>query len=119
MKKIGSVLVIAVIAGLALSYSGCGKSSDSSGDRRAKLVGNENIELKKIIKERDAEIEKLKDQLTKKEEEIAAVKEDAGDATLKMMQHLATTGQETEKLAEENRLLTEQIKKLEAKAAEK
>ena len=113
-------LVLLLILALALALctmAGC--KEESLTLKKAKLVGNENIRLKKELEAKDNEIQKQKDLLADKDAEIARVTEEAGNATLKVMQHLAENSQKIEQLTTENQALKEKIKQLEAKLAEK
>lgn len=120
MKKTTiSLLVLCLAIGFCITLLGCGKDTDSASIRRAKLVGNENIELKKQLELKDEEIQRQKDLLTRKEKDFAEAQNQAGEATLKLMQNLVETSQQNTVLAAENLQLKEQIKQLEARLAEK
>lgn len=113
------VLSLTIAIAICITLSGCGKDTDSASIKRAKLVGNQNIELKKQLELKDAEIQKQKDLFAQKEQEFADTQEKAGDTTLKLMQNIIQTSQLNETLSAENLKLKEKIKQLEAKLAEK
>ena len=72
MKKTTiSLLVLCLAIGICITLLGCGKNTDSTSIKRAKLVGNENIELKKQLTLKDKEIQKQKDLLTQREQQFA------------------------------------------------
>ncbi len=104
-------------AGAVITLSGCREESGDTTLRRARLVGNENIELKKEIKLRDKEIERQKQLMVQSREEWAKDKEKTGDSMLKMLKHLAESGKQGDTLMSENAQLRERIKELEAKLA--
>lgn len=86
------------------------KESDNADNRRARLVANENIELKKQLELKNLEIQKQKRLLAQSEEDRAKEAEQVSDSLIKLMQQLATIG-------EENQQLTAKIKELEEKIA--
>ncbi len=100
-----------------ISLSGCREESGNMSLRKARLVGNENIELKKQLKRRDEEIEHQKHLVVQCREERAKDKKLSGDNTLKMLKHLSESGKQATALRAENRQLREKIKELEAKLA--
>lgn len=104
-------------AGAVITLSGCREESGDTGLRRARLVGNENIELKKEIKLRDKEIERQKQLVKQCRAEWAKDKELSGNNTLMMLKHLAESEAQVRTLAAENTQLKEKIKELEAKLA--
>ena len=120
MKNITiALLIMALSLGILVSISGCGPNKDTSVVRKAKLVGDENIRLKNQIEAKDAEIQKQKDLLAEKDTEIAKVKQQSGDSSLKIMQHLVQGEKAVKELTAENEQLKAKIKQLEAKLAEK
>jgi len=113
-----SLLLTAVLLGAGAVFSGCEEqASDPSTMRRARLVADENIELKKQLAERDKEIERQKQLVDDCKQEMAKAQEEAGSTMLQMLQQLAESGKEVETLTEENTKLKERIAELEAKLA--
>lgn len=110
--------VIFSCAILAIFMNGC-QESDQSEIRRAKLVGNENIQLKKQLESKDKEIQKQKDLVTKIEVEKALAIEQSAEANLKLLKALAEVSKEKDTLLEENLRLKAQIKELQSKDATK
>lgn len=86
------------------------KESDNADNRRARLVANENLELKKQLELKEKEIQKQKRLLAQSEEDRAKETEQVGDSLIKLMQQLVTIG-------EENEQLKVKIKELEEKLA--
>jgi hypothetical protein len=118
MKNIAvSLLILALAVGLCTSVSGC--REESLNVKKAKLVGNENLRLKKELQLKDKEIQQQKDLLAEKDAEIARVREQSGDSALKVMKHLADGNKTIADLTAENEQLKEKIKQLEAELAEK
>jgi hypothetical protein len=86
------------------------KESDNADNRRARLVANENIELKKKLELKDKEIQKQKNLLAKCEEDKVKEAEQVSVSLIKLMQQLGIIG-------EENQQLNTKIKELEEKIA--
>ncbi len=116
-----------------ITLSGCRQESGNRSLRRARLVGNENIELKKQLKQRDKEIKRQKqlvvqcraerDKEIKRQKQLVVQyrakrtngKELNGDNTLVMLKYLAESARQFTVLTAENTQLTEKIKELEAR----
>lgn len=103
---------------LALFFVGCEKSSESE-IRRAKLVGSENIQLKKQLELKEKEIQEQKDLLAKYQSDTVKAIDEAGDANLKVLQMLAETSKKNEALHEENLRLKAQLEELKAAGSTK
>ncbi len=73
----------AVLAGLMLG-TGCQESGRKT-DRRAQLVGQENLQLKKQIQEKEQEIERLKKEIENLQEKAQKDEELHGQTYTKMM----------------------------------
>ena len=109
-------LILLSLAGVIvlLPLVGCQEESQSSQIQRARLVGRENLQLKKEIEAKDAEIAKLKqafEDLRIAKDQAAA---QAGDANLKILQLLAENEKQTEQLRLENEALKAELEKLKA-----
>ena len=102
-----------------ISLSGCREESDSMSIRKARLVGNENIGLKKELKLRDKEIERQKQLVVQCQTDRAKDSDLAGENTIKMLKHLSETSKQVTALTAENKQFKEKIKELEAKLASK
>ena len=98
-----------------ISLSGCRQESGKMSLRKARLVGNENIELKKQLELRDKEIERQKQLVVQCRTEQVKDKELSGDNTLKILQHLSESATQVTALTAENAKLKEKIKELEAR----
>ncbi len=72
-------LWVLVFVGSFLFILGCGKQSESGQIRRAQLVGNENLQLKKDIADKDKQIADLKKEIEKAQQENAAIEEQHAD----------------------------------------
>ena len=86
--------VTAVFLTIIAILGGCGGSSgsDSAQIGRARMVGNENLKLKKQLDEKDLEIKDLEQKIADMEAENAKAMQDCGDANLKIMQLMAEKG---------------------------
>ncbi len=120
MKTIrAKILPITTLICICIFTCGCEESNLSN--RRARLVGNENLKLKKQLKlcdkeieKRDDEIQKQKDLLAQCQKEKAEIDEQAGDTNIKLLKILRDTSKKVDELTEENQKLKETIKELEA-----
>jgi hypothetical protein len=82
-------LWVLVFVGSFLFILGCGKQSESGQIRRAQLVGNENLQLKKDIADKDRQIAELKKEVEKAQQENAAIQEQHGDIYKKLLDIIA------------------------------
>lgn len=118
MRNIAIATVLLVLgAGTVITLSGCREESGDTSLRRARLVGNENIELKKEIQLRDKEIERQKQLVVQCRADWSKDKDTSGNNTIKMLKHLSESGKKVDALTAENAQLKEKIKELEAKLA--
>jgi len=104
--------VTAVFLTIIAILGGCGGSSgsDSAQIGRARMVGNENLKLKKQLDEKDLEIKDLEQKIADMEAENAKAMQDCGDANLKIMQLMAEAEQHVQELTAENQTLKDQLK---------
>ena len=86
------------------------EESGNTDNRRARLVANENIKLKKQLELKNLEIQKQKRLLAQSKEDRIKEAEQVSDSIVKLMQQLVTIG-------EENQQLKAKIKELEEKIA--
>lgn len=107
------VILSLLLVLVALTLVGC-QESESAQIQKARLVGSENLRLKQEIKEKDKEIKQLKAEITQIQAEKAKASEEAGTMNIQVLQMLATSEKKAEALAEENKRLNEEIKKLKA-----
>lgn len=111
MRQIAIVMFMAILGILLLA--GC-QESESSQIRRARLVANENLQLKQNLKEKDKQIEELKTQIETLEVEKAKVIEQSGEASIKTLRMLLESEKRAEAIVIENRKLEEELEKLKA-----
>ncbi len=117
-KNVILLLTTTILLGATAVFSGCQEETgDTSSMRRARLVADENIELKKQLAERDKEILNQKKLVEDCKQDMAKAQEQSGNIMLQMLQNLAQTGKEVETLTEENAQLKERITQLEAALA--
>jgi hypothetical protein len=112
MRHTTIVLLTAVLGTLVLASC---KESDASQIRKARVVANENLQLKKQLTEKDAQIQDLKKQIEKIEAEKAKADEEFGSSTIKTLQMVAETEGRNQALTEENEKLKEEIESLKAR----
>ena len=93
--------------------TGC-QESRSGQIRRARLIADENLELKKELKQKDEQIADLKKQIEQIEAKIAEERKKFGDMTLKTLQILAESEKKNQALTAENQKLKEELEKLKA-----
>jgi phage-related tail protein len=90
IMKINNVLGLAVLAIVCLFSNGCQENVSSDQVRMARLVGNENLQLKKQIQEKD-------DQINKKDAQIAELTKQ-----LEQSQQTATQAKDKAERVEKN-----------------
>ncbi len=118
--KVTTILLLSIFAIIVLT-SACQENS-TGNNKRARLVGNQNLELRKQlaaeIKKHAAEIKQyqadLADCEARVEEQILA-SEKLGDSTLKIFKDFADKSKNNDELILENQRLKEKIKELELK----
>lgn len=84
-----------LLIAFCFAAAGCQESASQSG-RRAQLVGNENIQLKKQIQEKDREIERLHNEIKAMEQQAASYAEQQGQTYKKLIEIIADTTQQLE-----------------------
>ena len=106
------IVLCALVAAMAvLLVAGC-QESESSQIQRARLVGNENIQLKKQLAAKDAEIAQLKKDIEQLKADQAAETMKAGETNIQIMRIVAETEQQKAKLQAENTQLKAELEKL-------
>lgn len=111
MKR--TILMSLIVCIAVPMLTGC-QESDSSMVQRARLVGSENLKLKKEIEQKEAQIAQLEKQIEELKAENAKAMEESGNANLKLIQMFADSEKTNEKLMQENKELKEQLQKLKA-----
>ena len=120
MRNIAIATVLLFLGTATLiSLSGCREESGNMSLRKARLVGNENLELKKQLKLRDKEIERQKQLVVQCRADWAKEQKLTGENTIKMLKLLSDTSKQVSALTAENTQLKERIKELQAKLASK
>ena len=109
MKQFAIVIVVSVLSVLLLT--GCQKS-DAHQIRKARVIGNENLQLKKQLEEKDQQIEELTAQIEALEVENAKVIEQSGEASIKTLRMLLESEKRAEAIAIENKKLEAELEKL-------
>lgn len=104
-------LVLSILASCLFPLIGC-QEADSTQIRRARLIANENLQLKKDLKEKDQQIMELKQEIEKIETESAEKIEKAGETSIKSMRLLLESEKRAEELLIENRQLKEELEML-------
>ncbi len=111
MKQFAIVIVVSVLSVLLLT--GC-QESDAHQIRKARVIGNENLQLKKQLEEKDQQIEELTTQIEALEVEKAKVIEQSGETSIKTLRMLLESEKRAEAIVIENRKLEEELEKLKA-----
>ncbi len=106
-------LVLVSLAGVmaVLLLTGC-QESQSGQIQRARLVGRENLQLKKQIEAKDAEIAKLKNDLEQLQAAKDKASQQAGDANIKVMRIVLETEKRNTLLQKENEALKAELEQL-------
>lgn len=107
MKKTNNIIVVLLIATFFLA--GC-QESESQMVKRARLIGNENLQLKKQLADKDKEIQSLKDEIARMEKEREKENTEFGEVTIKTLQMISECQKQVEALQTENKTLKEQLK---------
>jgi len=117
MKTIVPSALFWAVLTVSILISGC-EESNLTSQRRARLVGDENLKLKKQLKSCNQETQELKEVLTayeKEEQREYDAQKKAGDLTFKLMDNVADSAEKIEKLTDENLQLKTRIQELESK----
>ena len=117
MKRILlSILSAFIIAVWLSSLSGCDETAQQK--RKARLVANQNLELKNLLKLRDEQIATLEAELEKCRKERADFEFKSGETARKMLELLSETTKELEQLRQENEKLKQQLGELQDKSSQ-
>jgi len=111
MRQSTIILFLSVLSILLLT--GC-QESESSQIRRARVIGNENLQLKQELEGKDQQIEELTAQIEALEVEKAKVIEQSGETSIKTLRMLLESEKRAEAVVIENRKLQEELEKLKA-----
>ncbi len=115
MKKcIGYGMIVPLIFGLGVLL-GCQEQNETDIVKKARLTGQENIELKKLIKEKDREIQNQKKLLAECNRDLVKGQEEATDTNAKMLEIASKAATEAEDLRAQNEILKSRIQELESK----
>ncbi|OQY04035.1 MAG: hypothetical protein B6I25_07465 [Planctomycetales bacterium 4572_13] len=109
MRQITTILFVSVLGVLLLA--GC-QESDASDIRRARVIGNENLQLKQDLEEKDQQIDKLTAQIEMLEAKNAEVIEQSGETSIKTLRMLLESEKRAEAIVIENRKLEKELEKL-------
>jgi len=109
MKQFTTTLFVSVLGVLLLA--GC-QESDASDIRRARVIGNENLQLKQDLEEKDERIAELTAQIEALELEKAKVIEQSGETSIKTLRMLMESEKRAEAIVIENRKLQAELEKL-------
>ena len=107
MRKTKILLLILFFSIFAILFSGC-REGNSTNNRKARLIGNQNLELKN-------KIEQQKKLLDKCQNEYKKLKRQMDKNATNFMKVISDTHKENTKLKAENTALKEKIEQLEEK----
>jgi len=116
-------VLLAVLLGL-VSLTGCQEETKLRNNKRARLIFDENLKLKKQVQILDTQIQEQKDLLAACEKEKAEIQKYMEDFTREqlndpvLMKIIRETGKQLEDVTIENEQLKGRIKELEAKLAQ-
>jgi hypothetical protein len=114
-KCVGSLTIVLLILGLGLLV-GCQEQNESEIIKKARLVGQDNIELKKQIHKQEQAFQEQKDLLEQCRQEVVKSQEEATDTGVKMLEIAGKSATEADNLRVENDKLKARIQELESKA---
>ncbi len=111
------IYCVAISVGLffcvTLLASGCAEpQADDALIRRARLVADENIELRKQLEQKDRRIAQLEQELQDAHEEMLRITEQTGRNTRRLLEITAEAERRAEQLREENERLKERLDQL-------
>lgn len=109
------VISLGLLFSLILLASGCGDpESDAALIRRARLVANENIALKKQLEEKDKHIAQLEKQIEQLKQEKQHISEQTDETTFRLLQMTAEAEQRADTLRQENEWLKQQLEQVQS-----
>lgn len=105
--------IITSLAGLmaVLLLTGC-QESESSQIQRARLVGRENLQLKKQIDAKETEIAQLKKDIEQLKIDKDKVSQQSGETNIRVLQIMAETENKNALLTLENEKLKAELEQL-------
>lgn len=109
MNRLLTALLVSML--FVIAVSGCQEDNSPSNNRRANLIGSENLRIQ--LKDKDAKIADLQSQLDKCTKENATLKAQATKSAGGFMQMFMAANQKTTTLEKENAVLKAKIKELE------
>ena len=112
MRRILTATVVFLTITALLGGCGGSAGSEPAQIRRARMVGNENLKLKKQIADKDQQIKEWEKKLTDSEIEKAKAVEEADNANFKLLQLFAESEKRNQELMVENQTLKEELEKL-------
>ena len=115
--KLPSLSVFVLVA--LVLFSGSCRESGSISTKRAQLIANKNMELKKQVQSLKQEINKQKELLAKCEKEKLNIQAKAVEMNEPILDAISKIGRELEDKKAENEELKEKIAELETKLAQK
>lgn len=102
-------LAMGIVIGVSLWTAGCEESSTSTS-RRARLVADENLQLKEQLKACRAEVEQQKRLVAEAQKQAEQIASDSGEANIKLLKALADMGKQLEAMSAENERLKAQLR---------
>lgn len=111
MNRLLTTLLASML--LVIAVSGCQENNSTSNDRRANLIGSENLRLQ--LKDKDAKIADLQSELDKCTKENGTLKSQATKSAGGFMEMFIAVNQKTAALEKENADLKARITELEKK----
>ncbi|MHC4836069.1 MAG: hypothetical protein ACYTCN_09105 [Planctomycetota bacterium] len=111
MRQIVIALFILLLSVPLLT--GC-QESQAGQIRRARVIADENLELKQELKQKNKQIQDLNKQIEEIEAKNAEEHKKFGETTLKTLKILAESENKNKALTAENKKLKEELEKLKA-----
>ena len=110
MKRTILLLTLATAISMTMLLTGCGEQNLTTQQRQAKLLANDNLQLKNELKAKDKEIKVQMNLVKDCKKQNARAQEQSGDSLGKMLKIMAETNIELEKLKAENAALKQKLK---------
>lgn len=96
---------------LALTAAGC-QESESTQVQKARIIANENMNLKKQLQAKDLRIKELEEQIGRVEAERDKSTEDFGNTHFELLELVSNTQKQNVVLGAENQALKAELEKL-------
>lgn len=110
MKKHLTILLMTIF--LVIAISGCQEETTSGSNKQARLMGNENLRLKDVIKDKDAEIANLHGQIKEMKKKNMKLQQQTMSAAESLSGMMSGANKTTPKFQKRNKAMRAKIVEL-------